>query len=148
MRTGVDQDVLRFNIAVADSFCMYVGYRSQQLIGVHLYQQVGNHLLHLKILLHYAVRRIRNVVHNHVQVYLIWLVAVRVKRLPHFDTVRMMQHLKYLKFSVLVALILKDFLNGDGLASFSDDGFEHNTKRPIPNNFLRVVSKTLLHKTD
>ena len=102
-------------------------------------------MFHFEILLHNAVGGIRDIVHNDVQVNLVWFVAVCIKRLPHFDAVWMVKHLQDLQFSVLVAFVLEDFLDGDCFTGFSDNGFEHDTERTISNNFLSVVSKTLLH---
>jgi hypothetical protein len=56
----------------------------------------------------------------------------------------MVQHLQNLKLSVLVALVLKDFLDGHCLSSFSDCCFKYNSKRTISDNLLCVVSEALL----
>lgn len=103
-------------------------------------------MFHFEVLLHDAVSGVRDVVHHDVQVDLVWFVSIGVERLPHFNTVRVVEHFQNLELSVLVALVLEDFLDGDGLAGFRNDCFEHNTKGAISNDFLRVVSKTLLKR--
>jgi len=57
----------------------------------------------------------------------------------------MVQHFQNLEFSVLVALVLEDFLDGNSLASFRDDCLEDNSEGSIADDLLRVVSKTLLN---
>ena len=56
----------------------------------------------------------------------------------------MMEHLQDLELSVLVALVLKHLLDGNSLASFRDRGLEDDSKGPIANNLLSVVSEALL----
>ena len=128
MRARVTQDVLWLNVSVANALRVDVGDRAQQLVRVELHQQVWHHLLHLEVLFHDAVGGIRNVVHNDVEVDLIWLVPIGVKRLAHFDAVRVVEHFQNLELSVFVALVLKDFLDCHSLSSFRDDGFEHNSE--------------------
>jgi hypothetical protein len=40
----------------------------------------------------------------------------------------MVKHLQDLQFSVLVALILENLLDGNCFTGFSDNGFEHDTE--------------------
>jgi len=58
----------------------------------------------------------------------------------------MVKGLEDFKLTVLVALVLKDLLNGDSLTSFRDGCLENDTKRPVSNDFLSVVCKTLNFK--
>ena len=146
MRAGVDEDILRFYVTVADALGVDVRNRAQELVGVELDQEVRDHLLHLQVLLHHAVGRIRNVVHHHVQIHFVWLVTVRVERLPHLDAVGVVQHLEDLQLSVFVSLILEDLFDRNRFASLCYDCLEDHSERTISDNFLRVVSKTLLNK--
>jgi hypothetical protein len=138
---SVAQNILRLDVSVTDSFGVDVGDGSQQLVAVEFDNQVGHHLLHLQVVLHDAVGRILDVVHDHVEVDLIRFVAISVKGLAHFDTVRMVEHLEDLEFSVLVALILENFFDGDSLTGLSDGGFEYNPEGTISDDLLGVVSE-------
>lgn len=89
MSLGVAENILRLDVSVTDSFGVDVGDGSQQLVAVEFDNQVGHHLLHLQVVLHDAVGRILDIVHNYVEVYFIRLITVSVKGLAHFDTVRM-----------------------------------------------------------
>lgn len=101
-------------------------------------------MLHLQILFHYSVGSVRDVVHNDVQINFIRFVTIRVEGLTHLDTIGMVQHLQNLKLSVLVALVLKDFLDGHSLSGFRDSCFKYNSERTISDNLLCVVSEALL----
>ena len=101
-------------------------------------------MLHLEVLLHHTVGRIRNEVHDNVQVDFVWLVTISVEGLAHLDAIGVMQHLEDLQLSVLVALVLEDLFDGDCLASLSDRRFEDNTEGAISDNFLGVVREALL----
>ena len=52
---------------------MDVGKGSEGLISVQLDQERRNGLLHLVVVFEDAVDRLRNVVHHHIQIYLILL---------------------------------------------------------------------------
>ena len=56
----------------------------------------------------------------------------------------MVEHFQDYEFTIFVALVLEDLLDSDCLASFSDDGLEHDSKRTISDYFLSVVSEGLL----
>ena len=148
VRTSVDEDILRFDITMANSFSVNVCNRTQQLVRVNFNEQVGNHLLHFQILLHYAVSRIRDVIHNHVQIHLIFLVPARVEGLAHLDAVWVMQLTENLKLAILISLVLEHFFNGDRFPSFSDGGLEHDSKRTIANDFFSVIGEALLLNND
>ena len=101
-------------------------------------------MLHLEVLFHNTIGGIRNKVHDNIEIDLLWLVSIRVEGLPHLYTIRMVKHLQDLQFSVLIALVLEHFLDGYRLTSFRNRRLKHHSKRPIADNFLSVVSKTLL----
>ena len=63
--------------------------------------------------------------------------------MSHLHTEGVVEHLEYLKFSVLVALVLKYFLDGYCFARLSYDCLEDHTERAIANDFLSVVSEVL-----
>ena len=79
MRVGVDKNVLRLNVTMADAFRVDVSYRAEKLVCIYLDDEVWHHLLHLQVLLHSAVGCVWNVVHHNVQVYLFWLIPVCVE---------------------------------------------------------------------
>ena len=113
---------------MADALGVYVGDRAEQLVGVELDQEVRHHLLHLEVLLHGTIGCVRNVVHHNVQVDLVRLVSISVERLPHFDTVRVVQHFQDLKLSVFVPFVLEYFLDGHCLSRLRYRCFEDNSE--------------------
>ena len=48
-------------------------------------------MLHFKEILHYSVERVRDVVHDNIQVDLIRLVSVSIEGLPHLNAIGMMK---------------------------------------------------------
>jgi len=138
---SVAQNVLGLDVSVADSLCVYVGNRAQQLVAVQLYYQIWNHLLHFEVVLHHAVGSVLNVVHHHIQVHLVGLFSIGVKGLAHLHAIRVVQHFQYLQLTIFVPFILKHLLYRYSLTSLSDCGFEHNTKRAITNNFFGIISE-------
>jgi hypothetical protein len=53
----------------------------------------------------------------------------------------MVQHLEYLQFSVLIALVLEHLLYRYSLSSFSHHSLEHNPEGSVTDNLLCVVGK-------
>lgn len=98
---------------------MDVGKRTEALIGVQFDQKDGHWLLHLIVVFQYAIDCLWDVVHHDIQINLILLVALSVKCVLELDNIRVLQLLHYLKFTVLVSLILVDFLDGDNFSSLS-----------------------------
>lgn len=100
-------------------------------------------MFHFQVLFHYSVSCVRDVVHYHVQIHLVWLVAISIKALPHLHAIRMVKHLEDGELSVLVPLVLEDLLDGNGLASFGDGGLEDDSERSITDDFFCVVGHAL-----
>jgi hypothetical protein len=144
MRVGIAQNVLWLNISMADSLSVDIGNRSQKLIRVHLHNKVWHHLFNLKVLLHYSVGSIRNIVHDNIKINLVLVLTIRVETLSHLDTVWMLQHFQDLKLSVLISFVLENFLDGDGLTSLGNGSLEDDSEGTISDNFLSVVSVGLL----
>lgn len=128
MSASIAQNVLWFNISVADALSVNVSNRPHKLIRVQLDYKIGDHLFHFEVLFHYSVCGIRNVVHHDVEVNLIWLVSICVEALSHFDAIRMMKHLKNRKLPILISLILEYFLDGNSLCSFCNGCLKYHTK--------------------
>jgi hypothetical protein len=129
---------------MADSNRMNIGQSSHQLIGIQFHKKRRDHLLHLEEVFHHPIESVRYVVHDYIEVDLIWFVAIGVERLAHLNAVRVMQDLQDLKFTVLVALILEDLLDGDALTGLSYGGLEYDTERAITYDFLSIICHTLL----
>ena len=144
MRVSVNQDILRFYVSMANTYCMNVSNRSYKLISVEFDQQRRNHLFHFHILFHDSVQCIRNEIHDHIQVNFIRFLSISIEKLTHLDAVCMMKSFKNFKFTVLIAFILEHLFNSDSLASFCDCSLEHDTKRSVANDFLSIVCQTLL----
>ena len=144
MGLHITKNILWFNISMADSFSVDISNRSHQLVWIQFYDQVWHHLFHFKVLLHYSVGRIGNIVHNDVQIHFIRFISIGVETLSHFNAIWMMQHFQNSELTIFISLILKDLLNGDCLTCFSYGSFKYDTKGTITNNLFRIVSHTLL----
>ena len=144
MGVGVDEDVLGLDVSVADALGVDVGDGAEELVGVELDEDGRHHLLHLEVLLHDAVDGLGDVVHDHVQVHFVRLLATCQEVLAHLDAVGVVQHFQNLQFSVLVALVLEHLLDGHGLARLSDRGLEHHAEGALTDDLLRVVGEALL----
>lgn len=73
MTFGIYKQVLRLDIAVAVSKGVNVGKCAECLISVQLDQKHGHLLLHFVVVLQYSVHGLRNVLHNHIQIYFVLL---------------------------------------------------------------------------
>ena len=146
MGASVYENVLGLDVSMADSFCVNVRNATEHLVWVKLYEQIWYHLFHLEVLFHYSIAGVGNVVHYHIQIDLLGFVSICVKRLPHFDAVRVVKHFQNLQFSILVSLVLEHFLDGHSLTGLCNCRLEYYSKGPIPDNFLSVVGETLLKR--
>jgi len=128
MTACIAKDILRLNVSVTDALGLNVSYRPHELVGVKLNNKVGHHLLHFQILLHHSVGCVWDVVHYDVQIHFVGLVSVRVKRLPHFYAVGVVQHLQDCELSIFVSLVLKHFLDGDCFSGLCNRRFKHDSE--------------------
>jgi hypothetical protein len=90
-------------------------------------------------LLHDAIKCVWNKVHYDVKINLIRLLPICVEKLSHFNAVWVMKSLQNFKLTVLVALVLEDFLDCDGLSGFGDSSLEDNTERAVPDNLFGII---------
>mmetsp|Transcript_15888 Transcript_15888/g.18402 ORF Transcript_15888/g.18402 Transcript_15888/m.18402 type:complete len:329 (-) Transcript_15888:80-1066(-) len=118
VRGRVHQQVLRLDVAVADAQRVDVRQRPEHLVRVELHEQDRHALLHLHVVPHDPVDGLGDVVHDHVEVDFVRLVAAGVERVLHRDDVGVVQLFHNLELSVLVALVLVDLLDGDDFAGF------------------------------
>ena len=106
---------------MADALSMNISEGAEHLVCVEFNEKNWDWLLHAVVVLHYSVDGLRNEVHHHVKIELlfltnkfrVYLIAFREERMSHFDDRGMVQLLHYLELSVLIALILEHFLNCD-----------------------------------
>lgn len=118
------------------------------MVGVELDNERWNHLLHLKVLFHDSIGRVWDIIHDHVEVHLIWLVSVSIEALPHFHAVRVMQHLQDSQLPVFVSFVLENFLDGHSLTRFRNSCLKDNAKGSISDDFFSVVGHTLRKYTE
>ena len=57
----------------------------------------------------------------------------------------MVEHFQYGQLSVLVPLVLEDFLDGDCFSCLRNGCLEHYSEGTIANDFLSVVCEALLN---
>lgn len=139
---GVHEDILGFDVAVADVHGVDVGNGAEQLVRVQLRQQGRHLLLHLVVGLHHFVHCVRNEIHHHVQVDLVLLISISVEVLAQFNAVLVVEDLHDLEFSVLELLVLERLLYRHYLSRLRHLRFVHHSERPAPNNLLRIISNS------
>lgn len=128
MRAGVNQHVLGLDVSVAYANRMYVSKGPYQLVSVQLDQEGRHHLLHLEKVFHHSVQGVWDVVHDNVQIHLIWFVAIGVKRLSHFYAIGVVQGFQNLEFPIFITLVLEDLLDRYLLSRLRDGGSEDNSE--------------------
>lgn len=128
VRAGVNQHVLGLDVSVAYANRMYVSKGPYQLVSVELDQEGRHHLLHLEKVFHHSVQGVRDVVHDNVQIHLIWFVAIGVKRLSHFYAIGVVQGFQNLEFPIFITLVLEDLLDRYLLSRLRDGGSEDNSE--------------------
>ena len=143
MGAHVAKNVLGLDVPMANTLGVNVGDGPHELIRIQFDDKIWHLLLHLVELLHHSVGSVRNVIHDDVQIHLIWLLSIGVEALPHFDAVRVMQHLEDGELPILVPFVLEHFFDGYSLSGFGDSRFEYDSERSITNNFFSVVSHAL-----
>jgi len=139
MAIGINQNVLRLYVPMADPQGMDIGDRANQLVSVQLDQDGRDCLLHLIVALHHLVDSLRDVIHHHVQINFIGLFSVSIEVLSDLYAVGVVEHLHDGEFPVLVALVLEDFLYGHCFRGLSHHCLVHYPKGPIPHYFLSIV---------
>ena len=143
MSSHIAQNILWFNISMANTFSMNISNGSHQLVWIKLHDNIWHLLLHLMELLHHSICCVRDVVHYYVKIYLVWLVSISIETLSHLNAIRMMQHFQNSQFSILIPFVLEYFLDSYCFSSFGNGCFEYNTERSISNNFLSIISHAL-----
>ena len=128
----INQNILWFYISVCDGQHVQIVEPSKNLISIQ-FDQRRVYLL----LLHNLVEIIRVVVHDYVQILRITLVSK--KTVLHDEIIWVFEHCQYLMFSVLVFLILKNFLDCYSLSGLSVGPEVHNTKSSFACNSLNLV---------
>ena len=121
---------------------MNVRKSPEGLIGVQLDQNHWDWLLHLVVVLQDSEHRLWNVVHDHVEVDLVWLVALGVEGMLQSDHVGVEQFFHDLQFAVLVPLVLVHLLDGHFLVVLVHSRLEHDAEAPIAHHSLGIVGKT------
>mmetsp|Transcript_9353 Transcript_9353/g.23285 ORF Transcript_9353/g.23285 Transcript_9353/m.23285 type:complete len:346 (+) Transcript_9353:247-1284(+) len=133
---GVDEQVLRLDVAMAHAERMNVRERAAELVRVQLHVQQREGLLGFGVVPRHAVHGLRDEVHHEVQVGLVRLLSFRVEIVVKSSHVAVVQHLHDLQLTVLEALILQHLLDGDLLLVLPDDRLVDHTEGAVPNDTL------------
>jgi len=137
-----------FYISVADAYSVDVRNRSEHLLCIELHEDVWKALPSLNILSIQRVYGFWDVLHHHMQIYLISVLSLREIRVLQLKNIRMIQFFEDLQLSVLVSLILQYLLNGNDLSSFSNFSLVYHSKGPTTDHLfslLRLLGRIDLH---
>ena len=125
------------------TFSVDISNRSHKLVRIQFYNQIWNHLFHFEILFHHSISSIGNIIHYYIQIDFIRLISVCIEALSHFNTIWMMQHFQYCKFSIFISFVLEYFFYCYRFSSLSYCCFKYHSEWSISNYFLRIISHTL-----
>lgn len=138
----VDQQVLWLNISMTYTQGMNIGKCSKSLVSVKFDKNHWHLLLHFIVMLKDSEHCLGHVVHDYVQINLIWLVTLSIESMLERDDIGVIKFLHYLQFSILVPFILIHLLDGYLFTILVHSRLEHHTERPVTYNTVSVVSET------
>jgi len=139
VRGGVDQQVLRLDVAVADALRVDLGHRAEHLPALELHQHQRQVLLVLGLGARDARDRVGYELRDRVQLQLVLLLALGLEGVLELDDVRVVQLAQDLQFSVLLALVLLHLLDRDHLARLLHVRLKHDPERALPHHLLRLL---------
>lgn len=122
------------DIAMTDTQGVNISQRSQQLINVQLDVYCGNGCFDLGVVLGNSVNGLWHKLQDEVEIDFIGLVARGVEAVLELTYVGVIDHAHDLQFAVLVALVLEDLLDGDGLAGFTDGSLKDDAEGAISDD--------------
>jgi len=128
MSLHVAQYILWLDVPMTNALCMDVSNGPHELIGIKLDDEVGDHLLHFMVLLHHSVSSVRDVVGYHIQIHFIWFISIRIKALPNFNAIWVMEHFQNRQLTIFVSFVLEYLFNGNGFPCFSNGSLENHSK--------------------
>lgn len=128
MSIRVNQKVLRLDVSMADSKSMDVGKCFESLICIKFYKNDRHVLLHLVIVLKNSENCLWHVVHNNVEINLIWLVALCIKCMFEGYNIWVLEFFHNLKLSIFVSFVLIHLLDGHLLVILIDCCLENYTE--------------------
>lgn len=145
MGVWVHQQVLRFDVSVANTESVDISKRSEGLVSVQLNQDHGHLLLLLVIMLENPEDSFRHVIHHDVKINFIRFVPLSIKSMTKVDNIGMVQFLHDLQFSVFVPFVLVDLLDGYLFVAVSVYCcLEHDAETSISYYTVGIVGKLLV----
>ena len=126
---------------MANSQRMDVCQSSECLVGIELHQDHRDCLLHLVVMLQDSEDCFGHIVHDDVQINLVWLISLGVEGMLQSYHVRVEQLLHYLKLSVFVSLILVHFFYCNLLVVFVHGCLEYDTETAVSDYSIGIVRK-------
>eukprot|EP00042_Codosiga_hollandica_P047769 m.523355 g.523355 ORF g.523355 m.523355 type:complete len:537 (-) comp57523_c0_seq15:1321-2931(-) len=140
-RCGIDEKILRLDITMAHANRVNVCQSTEGLVDEGLDVENWNWSASFGVLALVLIQRLRNKLQNQVQVHLVFLCAGGIEVILELDDVPMIEHAHDLKFAVLEARVLQNFLDGDGLSGGNKLGLEHQAERSVPNHLCINIAE-------
>ena len=125
---------------MANTERVYVSKRPKTLISVQFDQNHWNLFFAFVVVFQNAENCLLHVVHDDVQVDLVFLVALCIEGMFELNDVWMLELLHYLQFSILIPFVLVNFFDCNFLICFVHDCLEHHPEGSVSNDTLRIVS--------
>lgn len=136
---GVEEEVLRLDISVADALRVYVCERAEQLVDVELDLEDRHGGFHLVEVAGCAVNSLGDKLENEVEIDFILAFAIGIVESLELDNVGVSHYPHDLQFSVLEALVLQHSLDGSVLPAGRQLGLEDDTERAIADDFALSI---------
>ena len=112
------KQILWFDVSMTIAKRVNIRQCPETLICVEFDEKNWHRLLHLVVVLEDAVDRLWDVIHHNIQIDLVLLVSLRVKRVLERDHIRVLKFLHDLQLAILISLVLIHLLNGHNFTSF------------------------------
>lgn len=118
---------------------MNISQGPKTLICVQFDQNHWHLFFAFVVMLQNTEDRLLYVVHDDVEIDLIFLIALRVEGMPELNDVGVKEFLHYLELPVLIPFVLVHFFDRHFLIGFVHNGLEHDAEGAVSNYALRII---------
>jgi hypothetical protein len=127
---------------MANTKSVNISQSSESLISVQLYENHGYLLLHLIVVFKDSKDGFWHIVHDDIEINLIWLVSLRIESMLQSNNIGVIQLLHDLELSVLIPLVLINLLDSHLLVVFVYGGLEHHSEGTVSNDSVCIIGET------
>ena len=140
----INQNILGLDVSVTYSFVVHVCQSSQHLVAIYFSQSIWKIIIFFIVKSQNFVECVGHVVHDQIKKHITAVFFLGKKIIMNFDTVGMVEHFDYLKFSVGILGILKDFFNRNFFFSAFFLSLVNNSESSLANYLDPFVVRTFV----